>query len=110
MPTRIFHILVGILMGLIVGLAYAFWAEYFDHTFKSREQVEQLLNIPCLASLPKESSHKRAVLRLRIYLSRPQLPESQYGSGDGRIDPSEIDIYAVPISGGRLSGDRRKDR
>jgi uncharacterized protein involved in exopolysaccharide biosynthesis len=54
MPRRIFHITVGILVGLIVGLAYAFLAEYFDHSFNSREKIEQLLNIPCLASLPKE--------------------------------------------------------
>lgn len=54
MPRRIFHITVGIFVGLIVGLTYAFLAEYFDHTFNSREQIEQLLNIPCLASLPKE--------------------------------------------------------
>lgn len=54
MPRRIFHITVGIIVGLIVGLAYAFLAEYFDHTFNSREKIEQMLNIPCLASLPKE--------------------------------------------------------
>jgi uncharacterized protein involved in exopolysaccharide biosynthesis len=54
MPRRIFHITVGIFMGLIVGLAYAFLAEYFDHSFNSREKIEQMLNIPCLASLPKE--------------------------------------------------------
>jgi len=53
-PNRVLHIAVGIIVGMIVGLVYAFLAEHLDHTFNSKEEVEQILNIPCLASIPKE--------------------------------------------------------
>lgn len=53
-PNRVLHIAVGMIVGMIVGLVYAFLAEHLDHTFNSKEEVEQFFNIPCLASIPKE--------------------------------------------------------
>jgi capsular polysaccharide biosynthesis protein len=53
-PRRILHILIGTIMGLIVGLGYAFLADYFDHTFKSSHEIEKVLNTTCLASIPRE--------------------------------------------------------
>ncbi|MCD6288401.1 MAG: hypothetical protein J7M12_04730 [Candidatus Hydrogenedentes bacterium] len=52
-PTRILHICAGIIAGLIVGLGYAFLVEQFDHTFNGREQMEQILKVPCVAVIPR---------------------------------------------------------
>lgn len=53
-PNRVLHILVSMVLGVVVGFIYAFLVEHFNHTFHSREEVEQTLNIPCLSSIPKE--------------------------------------------------------
>ena len=54
LPRRVFHLSVGIIIGLIVAIAYAFLAEYLDHTFSSSEQVERMLKIQCLSTIRKE--------------------------------------------------------
>lgn len=54
LPRRVLHILAGTIVGLIVGIGYAFLARQLDHTFQDREDVEQLLKFPCFASIPYE--------------------------------------------------------
>lgn len=54
LPTRLLHILAGIIIGLMVGIGYAFLVEQMDHTFGSREEVEEILGVPCLVSIPKQ--------------------------------------------------------
>jgi uncharacterized protein involved in exopolysaccharide biosynthesis len=53
LPTRVFHIGVGIVAGIIVGIGYAFLVEQFDHTFNSREEMERVLDVPCVAVVPR---------------------------------------------------------
>ena len=53
-PTRVLYISMGVVMGAILALAYAFLAEQFEHTFESREDIEKFLKVSCLACIPKE--------------------------------------------------------
>jgi capsular polysaccharide biosynthesis protein len=43
----------GLLGGLIAALALALLAEYFDHSVKSVDDVERMLQVPALASIPR---------------------------------------------------------
>jgi uncharacterized protein involved in exopolysaccharide biosynthesis len=54
LPRRILHITMGIILGLFFGIAYAFLADQLDHTFHHSGDVEKILKIPCMASIPKE--------------------------------------------------------
>ncbi|MCK4850273.1 MAG: hypothetical protein KAT11_02925 [Phycisphaerae bacterium] len=42
---------VGALVALLLALAYAFIADYFDHRFKTVEQAEKYLDLPVLGSV-----------------------------------------------------------
>ncbi len=53
LPTRILHICMGLLAGLLVALGYAFLSEQFDHTFNSSEQMERILGVSCVAVIPR---------------------------------------------------------
>jgi capsular polysaccharide biosynthesis protein len=46
-------LLLGILLGIVSGLALAFIAEYFDRTFVSASHVENSLEVPVLVSIPQ---------------------------------------------------------
>ena len=50
---RIVDILIGATLGLLVGIALAFAAEFFDHSLENKEDVESALGLPLLASLPE---------------------------------------------------------
>jgi len=42
---------LGVITGLILGLTLGFLYEFFDHTFKRPEEVEERLNIPVVLSI-----------------------------------------------------------
>lgn len=52
-PNLILNILIGMLIGTLSGLGLAFVFDYFDHTFKSVEEVERYLHLPVLGSVPR---------------------------------------------------------
>jgi polysaccharide biosynthesis protein PslE len=51
-PNRLKLILSGIFGGLVAGVASAFWVEYRIKTLSTARQVERLLGVPVLISLP----------------------------------------------------------
>jgi capsular polysaccharide biosynthesis protein len=44
---------LGVLLGLIVGGAAIFLVEMFDHSFKRVEDVQEVLQLPVLATIPR---------------------------------------------------------
>lgn len=40
-------------LGAFLGFAYATLAEFFDHTFRSKEELESVLHVPLLATVPE---------------------------------------------------------
>ena len=51
-PKIPLNLALGIAAGLVVGLGAAFGREYFDHSVRSSADVEELLRIPTLATIP----------------------------------------------------------
>jgi capsular exopolysaccharide synthesis family protein len=51
-PKRQLIILVGTILGLILGIAFAFLRNFLDNTIKTVEEIERLTDIPIYAALP----------------------------------------------------------
>jgi capsular exopolysaccharide synthesis family protein len=53
-PKRPLNIALGFLAGVVIGIMGAFVREAFDHSIKTAEEVEALLDTPTLAVIPLE--------------------------------------------------------
>lgn len=52
-PSKIMIVVTGIVMGLVIGVVFAFLAEVFDTSMGTIEDVEELLNVPVLGVIPQ---------------------------------------------------------
>lgn len=52
-PIFLLNILIGILLGGFGGLGWAFFSEYLDDSLEKPNDVEQVLQLPVLASIPE---------------------------------------------------------
>ncbi len=52
-PDKRRMVLVAVFLGLAAGIGLAFLRSHLDHTFVTREQVEEVLRLPVLGQLPK---------------------------------------------------------
>ncbi|MBU8932730.1 MAG: hypothetical protein KOO62_01865 [candidate division Zixibacteria bacterium] len=50
---------MGLMLGLMLGGAAAFLAEIFDNSFKKISDIEEILNLPVLATVPRIDKLKR---------------------------------------------------
>ncbi len=57
-PKRSLIVIVGLILGLIVGIAYAFLREFIDNTVKSKEDIERLTHIPLYGVIPEVHGKK----------------------------------------------------
>ena len=48
------RVILGVLVGLLLGLAGAFFLEYLDQTLKSSSDIERVLGIPVLGMIPHD--------------------------------------------------------
>jgi len=53
-PKKRLNVLIGGFLGLFTGIGLAFFAEFIRPVFRTREDVDQFLGLPVLATLPKE--------------------------------------------------------
>jgi uncharacterized protein involved in exopolysaccharide biosynthesis len=53
-PKKRRNVLLGVFLGLFAGLGMAFVIEFIHPVFRTREDVDQFLGLPVLATLPKE--------------------------------------------------------
>ncbi|WP_415299040.1 YveK family protein [Clostridium perfringens] len=51
-PNKKLNILIAFVLGLIVGVGVVLLLEYLDNTFKSREELENTLNLPIIGTIP----------------------------------------------------------
>jgi uncharacterized protein involved in exopolysaccharide biosynthesis len=61
-PRKLLNILLGCLLGLSVGICVVFFSEFISPVFRTHEDVQQFLDLPVLAAIPKDE-------RLRSRLS-----------------------------------------
>jgi uncharacterized protein involved in exopolysaccharide biosynthesis len=59
-PRKMFNLILGIMVGLMLGCASVFFLEYIDRTIRTPEQVEKYLALPLLCTIPKVSMKERA--------------------------------------------------
>jgi uncharacterized protein involved in exopolysaccharide biosynthesis len=52
-PRTTLNLVLGLLFGIVMGLAFAFAGEYFDHTFRMPKDVEENLQTPTLIAIPE---------------------------------------------------------
>lgn len=53
-PKRPQVIIMGLLIGLITGLSLGFIREFLDHTFKRAKDIENVLELPLIFSIPNK--------------------------------------------------------
>ncbi|MBE6088940.1 MAG: capsular biosynthesis protein [Clostridium beijerinckii] len=53
-PNKKLNIAIAFLLGLMVSVGLAFLLEFLDNTFKSKEQLEQILGIPVIGAIPDD--------------------------------------------------------
>jgi len=70
-PRKLFNLVLGLIAGIVGGVALAFFFDYLDHGLKNPEDVEHYIGVPPLASFlraagdkldPKEASRLSAIL------------------------------------------------
>lgn len=57
-PSPILNIAIAVVVGLMAGIGLAFLLEYMDNTIRDEKDIEKLLDLPLLGSIPKISQHK----------------------------------------------------
>jgi len=48
------NIAIAFLLGLMISVGLAFLLEFMDNTFKTKEQLEQILGIPVIGTIPDD--------------------------------------------------------
>lgn len=58
-PQKSRNVMMAALLGIMAGVGIIFLMEFMDHTFKKPEDVERLLGLPVLGTVPKFAGEKR---------------------------------------------------
>jgi capsular polysaccharide biosynthesis protein len=53
-PNKKMNIAIAFLLGLMISVGLAFLLEFMDNTFKTKEQLEQILGIPVIGAIPDD--------------------------------------------------------
>ncbi len=54
-PNRVLLCVMGLIGGMLLGVALALGRDYFDHTIKTPEDIERYLGVPCIGSISNVS-------------------------------------------------------
>jgi len=75
-PKKLLNLLLAGSIGLMSGIALAFWMEYMDKSVKTSEELEKICRIPSLGMIP----HLKSVdnKNKRLSLNSPNKIESQF--------------------------------
>jgi polysaccharide biosynthesis transport protein len=58
-PKDTMNYFLGVLLGLVTGLAMAFLVEYFNDGLRTRTEAERELDLPVLATIPESPLRNR---------------------------------------------------
>ena len=59
-PNKMFNIVIGMVIGLMIGIVVAFLLELMDKTLKGDHDVEVILGLPVLGSIPNMTIEQNA--------------------------------------------------
>lgn len=129
-PKVTLNLVLGAVVGLIFGIAIAFFLEYADTSVKSLEDVERFLKVPVLAVIPKDVGvlHKQSgmspdaeayrILRTNIEFNRKNPEDNAItvvsgGAGEGK-STTLVNLAYVCAQGGyttlMIDADLRRPR
>ena len=129
-PNVNLNLILGAVVGLIFGLAIAFFLEYIDTSVKTLEDVERYLQVPVLAVIPKDIGilHKQSgtspdaeayrILRTNIEFNRKNPEDNSItvvsgGAGEGK-STTLVNLAYVCAQGGyttlMIDADLRRPR
>jgi capsular exopolysaccharide synthesis family protein len=91
-PKIPLNLAFGIAAGLVIGIGAAFSRDYFDHSVHSGDEIEALLHMPMLATIPNFTL-------AREIAGLPALPAPATGNGNGNL----------PVVAGDVLGARRQE-
>lgn len=92
--NMVMHILIGMLLGLGAGLSLALLKEMTDHSIRSKEDIESILDLPVMGIIPEIPSMNGKYLKL----SKPGR-----GAGKGKDGGPEYDeTEGVDAPAGRV--------
>ncbi|MCZ8516482.1 Wzz/FepE/Etk N-terminal domain-containing protein [Paenibacillus filicis] len=75
------YIVISAAVALLFAIGIAFLLEYLDDTFKSEEEVQRLLGVQVLASIPKMK--KKQITPFKNISSQKQAGEGRYANMEG---------------------------
>ena len=129
-PKVTLNLILGAVVGLVFGIAIAFFLEYVDTSVKSLEDVERYLQVPVLAVIPKDVGvlHKQSgmspdaeayrILRTNIEFNRKNPEDNSItvvsgGAGEGK-STTLVNLAYVCAQGGyttlMIDADLRRPR
>ncbi len=62
-PRPFLNLAVGVILGLLLGVATVFFLDYMDNTVRTSEDVERYLKLNLLAIVPRDSDETRRAVR-----------------------------------------------
>jgi uncharacterized protein involved in exopolysaccharide biosynthesis len=113
-PRKLFNLLLGLIAGVVGGIALAFFFDYLDHGLKTPEDLEHYLGVPPLASFlrgsgdklnPKEAPRLSAILdavHSERALQIVQVVSSVPGEGANRVAKAIAEATADDPAGPTL--------
>lgn len=57
-PNRALNLMLGLLIGIFGAVVVAFSSEYMDHSIKTPDEVEQKLQLPAIAYIPRSAASR----------------------------------------------------
>lgn len=57
-PKPLLNIAIAFILGLMISVGVAFMLEYLDNTIKSQEEVENMLGVPVIGTIPLTDSNE----------------------------------------------------
>ncbi len=63
-PKKVYNIILSMIFGLMGGVFLAFFAEYFDRSVKTDDDVERILRLPVLGKVPLEKENPKKLVNL----------------------------------------------
>ncbi len=86
---RLLDMALGLFMGTIGAIGLALFSEYIDHSIKTPEEAERILQLPTLASIPRVRANKVHAARKQIKRTKTN-GESANGVSQQWIIPAKI--------------------
>jgi uncharacterized protein involved in exopolysaccharide biosynthesis len=51
-PKSMIHFVVSLFFGVVIGIGYALFIEYWNDCFRRRQEIEQVLGVPVIGEIP----------------------------------------------------------